>query len=187
VHFRWSDVVERRFEDWRNRDLGLRICATRCAITNNPVLRACLTRIPRCVIPRDRVALDKLDIRTEQLANSKNSSSSTAKMTTDDGIAGRSRISIGIHAVDERVAERRGNVETGTYTARCLHADLALPPRKACRRTVHEYEQTGASLAGEKPGVGGYPRRPETGISDEDGVAVSGSLLLSRGISTGVS
>jgi len=36
-----------------------------------------------------------------------------------------------------------------------------------------------ARLAGEKPGVGGYPRRPETGISDEDGVAVSGSLLLS--------
>jgi len=35
-----------------------------------------------------------------------------------------------------------------------------------------------ARLAGEKPGVGGYPRRPETGISDEDGVAAAGSLLL---------
>jgi len=83
-------------------------------------------------------------------------------MTTDDGITGRSRISIGIHVVDERVAERRGNVETGTYTARCLHADLALPPEKLADEPYTNMNKPARLSPGKSPGLVVTPgdRRP---------------------------
>lgn len=74
--------------------------------------------------------------------------------------------------MDERAAERRGNVGTSTYTGAVLIRGFSL--RKASMRTVHEYEQIDAPRR-KKSEVGGYPQRPERRIS-EDGVVVLASL-----------
>lgn len=90
--------------------------------------------------------------RWEIDAGRDNSSSPTTTMISRNG----SRISIGVRVVDERAAERRGNVGESTYMTRTL--TRGFHPRKASSQTVHEYEQTDAFRRG-KPRVSGYPQR----------------------------
>lgn len=72
--------------------------------------------------------------------------------------------------MDERAVERRGNVRASTYTARCLHADLA-PEKLPSEPYTNMNKPT--RLAGKSPGVGGYPQRPERGISEERGMVLA--------------
>jgi len=90
-----------------------------------------------------------------------NSNSPTSTMLS----RGSSRISIEVRVVDERATERRGNVRASTYTARCLHADLA-PEKLPSEPYTNMNKPT--RLAGKSPGVGGYPQRPERRISEEE-------------------
>lgn len=78
-----------------------------------------------------------------------------------------SRISIQVRVVDERAAERRGNVGTSTYTGAVLIRGFSL--RKASMRTIHEYEQTDAPR---REKIRGWRLSPETREKDKRGRAM---------------
>lgn len=105
-----------------------------------------------------------------------NSNSPTTTMVS----RGSSRISIGVRVVDERAAERRGNVRASTYTARCLHADLA-PEKLPSEPYTNMNKPT--RLAGKSPGVGGYPQRPERRISEKGWFSLLFLPTTPRGVS----